>query len=268
MADEAVISTPTPSSKRKQVASPLLDKDGQELDAKGNVIETTSPIPAQEPKKLIIEAESENKVGDGQAGSGVKGQGRATKTDNMAINAQKSIDSSGNTEGNKPTNNAARPTRGAKRDPEVGQTLPKRGRPRKRALSMEPAENIGKQDLCSLLLDIKHTNSTLGEDLAKTIDHKMDEVKTELCTDIKSMKTDITAHKNMLVNIEREQETQKIHVTDIENRIVELEDELGSCEKRSTQDILDTNKHIQTVECALAEDIQAIKQGAEIKIHD
>ena len=75
---------------------------------------------------------------------------------------------------------------------------------------MEPVENIGKQDIYSLLLDIKQTNATLGGELAKTIDHKMDEVKNELCNDLKDMKVNIDKNTGDIVNLEHSQTQQKI----------------------------------------------------------
>ena len=57
MADKGV-STPLTSTRGKKVASPLLDEDGQELDAERNVLGKNCPILVQDPKKLIIEADS------------------------------------------------------------------------------------------------------------------------------------------------------------------------------------------------------------------
>ena len=268
MADEGV-STPLMSTKRKKVASPLLDEDGHELDAEGNVVKNTSPVPMQDPKKLIIEAESESIPETGHAGNEPKGQGHTAKTTNMATtgpkqgeNDEANVEKAGTS-----TNN--RPSRGVRRDPiPIQPTTNKRGRPRKRALSMEPVDNIGKQDLYSLLLDIKQTNSTLGNDLAKTIDHKMNEVKNELCIDLKDMKLEICKNTSNIANLESVQSQHQNMVTDLELKIVDLEDELNLCGKRVGKNVLEVNEHIQNVECALASDIETIKVGTESKLHD
>ena len=267
MADEAA-STPSASTKRKKVASPLLDKDGQELDAKGNVIGYTSPTPIQDPKKLIIENTSETNVENVQAGNDPGGQRRSTTTSNMAVDEAKSADQREVEGGSKLMAPAVRPSRGARRDPIAVESVPKRGRPRKRAVSMEPAENMGKQDLYTLLLDIKQSNVNLGDDLIKTIDHKMDEVKKELCGDIKEVKNNIANNSVRITALEHEQNQQKCYVTDLERKIVDFEDELSVYGKKIEKNVLEASEHIQTVECALAEDIETVKCSTEAKIHD
>ena len=267
MADKGV-STPLVSTKRKKVASPLLDKDGQELDAEGKVIGKTSPIPIQDPKKLIIEASSENNCENGQAGNDPKGQGRSTTTNNMAPDMPND-DNRGETsvisEGKRASN---RPTRERKQDPLFTQPLPKRGRPRKQALSMEPNDNIGKQDIYSLLLDIKQTNAFLGDELAKTIDNKMDEVKNELCTDMKDLKLNVDKNTGNIMSLERSHTQQQALAANLEQKIVDLEDELNVYGKRIEKNVLESNEHMQTVECALAGDIETVKVGTEVKFQD
>ena len=110
-----------------------------------------------------------------------------------------------------------------------------------------------------LLLDIKQTNATFGGDLAKTSDHKVDEVKNELCPDIRDMKLNISKNASSIVNIECQQTEQKVFVTNLEQKIVDLEDLLTVYSKRVEKNVLEANEHIQTVKCALAEDIETIK---------
>ena len=186
----------------------------------------------------------------------------------MVANDRKPEETEAPDEGKKATNEMKRPVRGTRREPVIIQPIPKHGRPRKRALSMEPAENIGKQDLYTLLLDIKHSNTTLGDDLVKTIDSKMNEVKQELCSDIKNMKSSIDDQKISIVKIEKVQQTQQTQVNDLEQKMSEFEDELSVYAKKIDKTVVYVNEQVNTVECALAEDIQNVKQGTEAKFFD
>ena len=91
-------------------------------------------------------------------------------------------------------------------------------------MSVQPAETLGKEDIFTLLLDIKQNKVTLGEDLVKTIDHKLDEVKIELCNNIKVLKTDLDVNPKRIDNLEVEQKSQKLYVSDLKRKIENLED--------------------------------------------
>ena len=142
----------------------------------------------------------------------------------------------------------------------------RRGRPKKRTLSVDPVSTS--RDVFSMLMEIrneldiqKEDNHTIKSEMVKDISGKLEKLKTDVCQDLRVMKSDMHVHSDMLKYLDKTQGDHSRKLVDIETKCNELEHDLD-------RGIVETDEKISKIEHSLVEHIEVLKVNVEEKLHE
>ena len=152
--------------------------------------------------------------------------------------------------------------------PNRGRAAARRGRPRKRALSLEPV--VDKTDLMSAILGIRgdivtvsQNQESLKGDIIKSLDSKIDELKSKLCGEVSDTKTRLVDNEIRTEKLQDAQERLTHRVSDMGSKQDDIAKDL-MMQKRYIDDInLALSDQIGTVELGLAQDVETLKRNVE-----
>ena len=117
--------------------------------------------------------------------------------------------------------------------PTRGRTTAKRGRPRKRPLSLEPI--VDKKDLMSAIMRIRCDIGTVSKnqdqlkgEMIKSLDVKINELKHKLCEEVRKTKTRVHDNETIIGSLKSDQERLNYKVSDLTSRQEDIENDLLS----------------------------------------
>ena len=147
-------------------------------------------------------------------------------------------------------------------------TKPKRGRPRRRELSVDPGTNPGPGDMMNVLLGIRQDNAVLKQDLVQTLESKMSEFKSGLDKDLGILSDKVTQNEDSIEGIRMSIKTDKEDIKDLDLKIQGIEDEVVNIRKCSQKEVNSVVDHISSMETSLAQDIETVKVHIEEKFEE
>ena len=155
----------------------------------------------------------------------------------------------------------------------VTRSAVRRGRPRRRGLSMDPPLSREPDDVMQVLLNIqeKMSNAQIEREHFKnatitSIDDKFQDIKHSFHSSVQNIQSDLKTHADFLKSLDVTGNRQDIRVSDIEVRIDELENDLSACKGATDTLVTELNEHISKVETSLASDIESVKSNVELEI--
>ena len=282
MADTPV----TRSKKRTMDETPPKAGEPYELLSPGGTVTLGSPQEVQDPKKRLTIDNDINEGGEQvskqQVPATLQGQGRVTNT-NMATSAEvnkqpetttkpsEAIVRQGDTIGDENSNPPEEVTN--IQVPDRGRATARRGRPRKRAISLEPV--VDKTDLMTAILSLRgdignvsQNQETLKGEMIKSLDNKIDELKLNLCKDVTETKTRVETNATHIDKLHTSQERLQIKVSDLDNKQDDISKDV-MLTKRYIDDInLALSDQIGTVELGLAQDLETLKCNVEQNVEN
>ena len=152
--------------------------------------------------------------------------------------------------------------------PKRGRAPARRGRPRKRALSLEPI--VDRTDLMSAILgicgDIGHiteNQETLKGEMIKSLDSKIDELKQNICGEVTETKKPVETNEIHIDKLRTSQDRQQLKTTDLQHKQDDFAKDL-MLHKRYLDDInLALSDQLGTVELGLAQDLETLMCNVE-----
>ena len=144
----------------------------------------------------------------------------------------------------------------------------KRGRPRKRGLSMDPSLKQGSDDMMTVLLGIRQDNAVLKTDILSNIDTKMAQFKVELSKDLGGLSEQVKNHNKKLESIQEIQKADRLEIRELDSKFQGLEDEIDMIRKTNLKDVRTVVEQLAEVETSLARDIESIRVSAEEKFDE
>ena len=145
---------------------------------------------------------------------------------------------------------------------------PKRGRPRRRGLSVDPGTKPGPDDMMTVLLGIRQDNAVLKQDLVKTLDTKMSQFKYELDRDMGKINEQVTQHSISIEGISTSLRADKEELKDLDIKIQSIEDEVCNVRKCNQKELSSVADQISNAENSLAQDIETVKGHIESKFEE
>ena len=151
----------------------------------------------------------------------------------------------------------------------------RRGRPRRRGLSLNPPVQTQSDDMMQVLLNIQDRmekaqieREKFNNDTLTSIDIKFQDVKDSLSASVVNIKSDIKDQADILKVLNVKSSDHDIRISDVEVRLEELENEILT--GKGATDVLTAhiNEHISKVEMSLATDIETVKGGIELQISE
>ena len=147
-------------------------------------------------------------------------------------------------------------------------TRAKRGRPRKRGLSVDPILRQGSDDMMTVLLGIRQDNAMLKTDILTNIDCKMSQFKVELAKDLGGLNEQVREQGAKLESIQRSQEVDRQDIKEMDSKCQELDEEIDMVRKSSIKEVRTVVEQLAGVEASLARDIESIRVSAEEKFEE
>ena len=145
---------------------------------------------------------------------------------------------------------------------------PRRGRPRRRGLSVDPSTKTGSDDMMTVLLGIRQDNAVLKSDIVKTLDSKMTEFKVKLEKDL-CVVDEKLAGQNVKLDVMHEHVRKgQLERGELDCKLQGIEEELDSVRKATQNDVNVVTEQISNVETSLASDIEAVKGSIEEKFEE
>ena len=150
----------------------------------------------------------------------------------------------------------------------------RRGRPRRRGLSMDPPLSEP-DDMMIVLLNLqeKMSNAQIEREqfnnaTINSIDTKFQDVKNSFDASVQNIKFELSQQNDMLKLVNTKNESCEVRVSDAEVRLNELAGDMLSCKGASDTLVSDLNEHVSNVETSLASDIENVKSAVELKIDE
>ena len=214
---------------------------------------TISPKLTQDQKRRVFEVDDDGNIKineNGAAGNDPTTGGHDPNTGNMAdktVNKLPIGQAVGVKETPKPTeeinqakneDTANQKTEGDCEPPvdvskRVTRSAVRRGRPRRRGVSMDPPLPNEQDDVMQVLLNIQERMANaqierekFNNDTLSSIDNKFQTVKDSVCASVSSIQSDMKNHGDMLTFLHSKHSDHDIQVSDAEVRLDELENEL------------------------------------------
>ena len=145
---------------------------------------------------------------------------------------------------------------------------PKRGRPRRRGLSVDPGTKPSQDDLMNVLLGIRQDNAVLKQDLVQTLDVKMSEFKQELSRDLVGINEKVNQQSTSIEGIRVAINADRGELKDLDLKVQGMEDELDTIRTTSQKTVNSIVEQVTNVETSLAQDIETVKVHIEEKFEE
>ena len=267
--------TPVTRSKKRTIdESPPKAGEPYMLLSPGGTETPSSPQETQDPKKRVV---TNAKGKDSEETEDIipltpLGQGRVTSKMAAPTQVNKTSNVGGSRDGDNPTQyNPVKVNENGKEDmepPARGRTVVRRGRPRKRGMSLEPI--VDKGDLMSAIMGIRGDIGTVTEnqhalkgEMITSLNLKINELKLNLCEQVKETTGRVSVNEVKIDELTVKQDRLHLKVQDTYNRQDEFVSDLRK-QKQYVDDInLALSDQIGTVELGLAQDIETLKGNVE-----
>ena len=120
----------------------------------------------------------------------------------------------------------------------------------------------------TVLLGIRQDNAVLKQDLIKTLDSKMSQLKYELDRDLGIINERVTQHSVDIDEIRKSSQADRVEFRELDVKVQSIEDEVDSLRMGTQTEVRSLVDQISYVETSLAQDMETVKGNIEEKFEE